>query len=228
MWNYKAPDGFETHTAEPFGKDHVVFVQNGNPAKVFVMNMKTNVLEKEFTVPFKSGTHGQIRHARLTSRGTLLVAHMDLGKVNEYNSDGKQLSSIDVPGIWSAVELKNRNILVCSNNGFVRELSTDGKTVWNCQLNELPGYKITMPQLAVRLDNGNTLVNNWFNQWDSKVDPDNLPIQAIELTPDKKVIWALRSWEFPTNLGPSTTIQLLNNKTSQSKGQKAFYFGSFK
>ncbi len=225
LWNYKAPEGFETHTAQPIGKNHVVFVQNGNPAKVFVMNMKTNVTEKEFPIPFKSGTHGQIRHARLTSRGTLLIAHMDLGKVIEYDVNGKQLSSIDVPGVWSAVELDNGNILATSNYSFVREISPNGKTLWNCQLNELPGYKITNPQLAVRLDNGNTLVNNWFNQWNGKVNPDNLPVQAIELTPDQKIVWALRSWDFPTNLGPSTTIQLLNHKTEESKVAN---FGNFK
>ncbi|WP_354359823.1 hypothetical protein [Pedobacter sp. UYP30] len=223
LWNYNAPEGFETHTAEPFGKNHVVFVQNGNPAKVFVMNMKTNVVEKEFTIPFKSGTHGQVRHARLTARGTLLIAHMDLGKVVEYDTNGKQLSSIDVPGVWSAVELTNGNILVASNNGFVREISPDGKkTVWNCQLSELPGYKITSPQLAVRLDNGNTLVNNWFNQWDSNVDLENQPVQAVEITPKKKVVWELRAWSSPVNLGPSTTIQLLNDKL------KARHFGDFK
>ena len=225
LWKYSAPDGFETHTAQPFGKDHVVFVQNGNPAKVFVMNTKTNVVEKEFLIPFKSGTHGQVRHARLTASGSLLIAHMDLGKINEYDSDGKILSSMEMPGVWSAVELQNGNILSCSNNGFVRETSKDNKTIWNCQLSELPGYKVSNPQLAVRLSNGNTIVNNWFNQWDSKIDLTNLPVQAIELTPDNKIIWALRSWEHPIDLGPSTTIQLLNRKTMEVD---ATHFGKFK
>ncbi|HKG06624.1 MAG TPA: hypothetical protein VKB19_09215, partial [Pedobacter sp.] len=92
LWHYDAPEGFETHTAQPIGINHVVFVQNGNPAKVFVTNIKTNKIVKEFAIPFKSGTHGQIRHARLTDKGTLLIAHMDLGKVNEYDLDGKALS----------------------------------------------------------------------------------------------------------------------------------------
>jgi hypothetical protein len=210
LWNYDAPEGFETHTAQPIGSDHVVFVQNGNPAKVLVMNIKTNKLEKEFVLPFKSGTHGQIRHARLTPAGTLLVAHMDLGKVCEYDINGKQLLSIDVPGIWSAVPLKNGNILVASNQDFVKEINRNGDVIWDCPLTDIPGYKITDPQLAVRLANGNTLINNWFNQWSKTLDPNNAPVQAIEVTPDKKVVWALRSWLPPVNLGPATTIQLLN------------------
>jgi len=70
------------------------------------------------------------------------------------------------------------------------------------------GYSTTSPQTAGRLSNGNTIVNNWFNQWEGtgQVNPDNEPVQAIEITPDKKIVWALRAWKEPTNLGPSTII----------------------
>jgi hypothetical protein len=211
LWKYDAPEGYETHTAQPIGKEHIVFVQNGNPAKVFVMNIRTNKVLKEFQLPFRSSTHGQIRHARLTAKGTLLVAHMDLGKVCEYDIDGKELRSIDVPAVWSALPLKNGNILVASNQAFVREYDLSGRVIWGLDLKELPGYTITNPQIAVRLSNGHTLVNNWFNQWNGKLDTTNLPVQAIEITKDKKVVWVLRSWSDPVNLGPSTTIQPLND-----------------
>ncbi len=217
LWKYDAPEGFETHTAQPVGKNHVVFIQNGNPAKVVVMNIRTNTIEKEFAIPFKSGTHGQIRHARLTEAGTILVAHMDLGKICEYDINGKELLSLDVPSVWSAVPLKNGNILVTSNKRFVREITRNGATVWEYLLDEIPGYKVTSPQLAMRLPNGNTLINNWFNQWDSKLVAGNAPVQAIEVTPDKKIVWALRSWADPVNLGPSTTIQLLDDPNGISE-----------
>ena len=210
LWKYNAPEGFETHTAQPIGKEHVVFIQNGNPAKVFVMNIKTNQVVKEFLLPFKSGTHGQIRHARLTAEGTLLVAHMDLGKVIEYDLDGKQLSSLDVPSVWSAVPLKNGNLLVATNQNMVMEITRTGSIVWDYPLSDVPGYKITSPQIALRLPNGNTLINNWFNQWNTKLDINNAPVQAIEVTPSKKIVWALREWSAP-DLGPSTTIQLLED-----------------
>jgi len=221
LWHYDAPSGFETHTAQLIGTDHVVFVQNGNPAKVLVYNIKTNTLEKEFAIPFKSGTHGQIRHARLTAAGTLLIAHMDLGKVNEYDTDGKILSSVDVPSVWSAVPLKNGNLLVSTNQGIVKEITRSGNVVWDAGLKELPDYKITNPQVALRLPNGNTLINNWFNQWEKKLELTNPGVQAIEVTPANKVIWALRNWE----LGPSTTIQLLTDPNNIT--EKA-HFGDFK
>ena len=34
--------------------------------------------------------------------------------------------------------------------------------------------------------------------------------QAVEVTPDKKVVWALCSWAAPGDLGPATTIQILD------------------
>ena len=41
--------------------------------------------------------------------------------------------------------------------------------------------------------------------------------------PDKRVVWALRSWTDP-NLGPSTTIQLLDEPSVP----EAVHFGSIK
>jgi hypothetical protein len=40
----------------------------------------------------------------------------------------------------------------------------------------------------------------------------NAPVQAIEVTPGKKVVWALRSWTPPADLGPATTIQILDER----------------
>jgi rhamnogalacturonyl hydrolase YesR len=214
IWKMDAPKGTEIHTAQPIGKDHVVYIQNGDTAKLFVINIKTGKTVKEFQLPVKNskGVHGQFRHARLTSAGTILVAHMDLGKVCEYDFNGKELFSLDAPGVWAAVPLKNNNILVCSNKGYVCEFNHKGDTVWNFSLRNIPDYKISNPQIAIRLSNGNTLINNWFNQWQGNPDPSNPPVQAIEVTPDKRVVWALRSWAEPFNLGPSTTIQPLDEK----------------
>ncbi len=227
LWNYDTPKGCETHTAQPIGTDHVVFIQNGDTAKLFVVNIKTGKTEKEFVLPVKNpkSVHGQFRHARLTESGTIIVAHMDLGKVCEYDSNGNQLLSLDVPGVWSAVPLKNGNILVSGNLRFVREITRKGEVVWEYPLDEIPDFTISSPQIAIRLANGNTLVNNWYNQWNGKLDPTRAQAQAIEVTPDKKVIWALRAWTDPLNLGPSTTIQVLNDANSTSE---KVHFGDIK
>ena len=39
VWQYAAPEGTEIHTIQPIGRTHVVFVQNGKPAKAVVMEI---------------------------------------------------------------------------------------------------------------------------------------------------------------------------------------------
>lgn len=211
VWNHDAPANTEIHTAQPFGAESVWFVQNGDPAKFRVVNKSTGKIEHEFVLPVKNpkGVHGQFRQARMTDAGTLLVAHMDLGKAAEYDLDGKALWSADVPGIWSVKPLRNGNLLATSNRGFVREINRQGDTVWEWTRTDASGYTMSNLQTATRLPNGNTIINNWFNQWSDKLDPANPPVQAIEVTREKKVVWALRSWVPPADLGPSTTIQIL-------------------
>src|SRR5881398_2889470 len=51
VWNHDAPPKTEIHTAQPIGKDRVVFIQNGDPAKLFVINKVTGQTEREFVLP---------------------------------------------------------------------------------------------------------------------------------------------------------------------------------
>ena len=211
LWNHDAPTNTEIHTAQPMGTNRVWFIQNGDPARFIVIDKATEKIERHFVLSVRNpkGVHGQFRHARLTDAGTILVAHMDLGKAAEYDLDGKELWAKEVPGIWSAIPLKNGNVLAASNRGFVRELNRQGDVVWEWTPADAPSYRIDNLQLAVRLPGGNTIINNWFNQWSGQIDPDNPPVQAIEVTTDKKIVWALRSWSAPADLGPATTIQIL-------------------
>ena len=225
VWNYDAPEGTEIHTAAPIGKERVLFLRNGNPAKLIVINKTSNAVEKELILPVgnPNNIHGHFRHARLTKAGTILVAHLDMGRLCEYDSDGKELLRIDVPGIWSAEELTNGNILIVGRNA-VKEINRKLETIWEYPFSLAQGYVISSPQTAFRLSNGNTIINNWFNQWNGsgKVNLNNQPVQAIEVTPDKKIVWALREWAAPNDLGPSTTIIPL----SQPRTDENVHFGS--
>lgn len=215
IWNYDAPAGFEVHTAVPIGKDRVLFVQNGDPARVRVVNIVTGATEKEFNIPTKMppSTHGQIRHARLTADGTLMIAHMDLNKVVEYDFNGKELRSFPASAPWGVTPLTNGNVLITDRSG-VRELSRSGDAVWAFSPADVPDYHFASPQQAWRLPNGNTVVNNWVNEWDSTPESRIGTTQALEITPAKKVVWVLSSWIPPADLGPATTIQFLDQPSS--------------
>jgi outer membrane protein assembly factor BamB len=214
VWNHDAPANTEIHTAQSLGTNQVWFIQNGDPAKFILLNKTTGNTEREFVLPVQNpkSIHGQFRHARMTDAGTILVAHMDLGKAVEYTLEGKELWSAGVPGVWSATSLKSGNVLAVSNRGFVREINRERQIVWEWTPADGPDYRSFSLQLATRLSNGNTVINNWFNEWSGRVDPANPPIQALEVTPDKRIVWALRSWAPPTDLGPATTIQFLEGR----------------
>ena len=218
LWSVDAPQGAEIHTAMPIGDEHVLYVQNGDPALVRVVNIKTGETRKEFQVPVGNpkSVHGQFRHGRITPQGTLVLAHMDMKKVCEYDASGKEVRSWAAKNPWGVTPLKNGNLLIVDRPN-IREVTPEGETVSTLTPGtDAPEYNLNSLQMAWRLPNGNTLVNNWANEWSGKIDRAKPPTQAVEFTPDKKVVWVLRSWEEP-DLGPATTIQILDEVSAPEK-----------
>jgi outer membrane protein assembly factor BamB len=208
VWDYDGPKGAEIHTAYPLGRDRVLIMQNGDPAKALIIEKASNRIVKEIVLPVKNpaSVHGQFRHIRMTKAGTLLVAHMDLGKVVEYTLDGQAIWSVDAPSAWAAVRLANGNTLISGNqHGYVREVNPKGEMVWEIQKDDLPGIPLYTVQEVSRLANGNTLINNWSGSLPA--DQMQIGVQLIEVTRDKKVVWALKGWK---TLGPASSTQLLD------------------
>jgi len=224
LWNYDAPAGHEVHTAVPIGTDRVLYIQNGDPAVVRVVNIFSGATEKEFALKTKqpASTHGQFRHARLTAQGTLLVAHMDLNKVVEYDTSGNELWSFPADRPWGVTPLANGNVLITDSKG-VREISRRGDAVWSWTPAEAAGYTFASLQQAWRLPNGNTVINNWVNEWSVPADQVVGTLQAIEVTPGKQVVWALNEWSEAAKLGPATTLQFLDLPPAEN-----VHFGEFK
>ena len=223
VWSYQAPEGTEIHTIQPIGRNHVVFVQNGRPAKAVVMEIPACRIVREFELPTnaKGSVHGQFRNARLSSRGTLLVANMALGCIHEFTSTGQEVDRWTGFLPWSVQEMpKTGNLLITGRKGLIQEITRQGKTVW--QLNTTQ-YGVTQPQKTVRLKNGGHIVNNWYSEWNKQpMDSANAPVQAIEVDKSGKVTWQLRAWKQP-DLGPSTTIQLLDEAVNRQR----LFFGEF-
>ena len=91
--------------------------------------------------------------------------------------------------LFVALPLQAAHPFLCCdhNGGKVCVVSAEGKIEWE--------YACKSPQDCWRLANGNYLFCFFSG--------------AIEITPDKKIVWVLRSWENP-DLGPATTIQILD------------------
>ncbi len=203
----------ECHSAQPIGNDRVLFMRNGVPARLFLYNISTGKMEMEHVMKTREpatqkSVHGQFRNVRMTKAGTYLIAHMDLGKVIEYDRDWKPIWSCDAPSVWDAVRLKNGNTLISGNqHGFVREVNPDGEIAWQIEKGDLPGIAINGAHEVMRLANGNTVICNWT----AGVKKENWPkiVQLIEVTPERKVVWAINQWKDP-DLGPASCVQFLD------------------
>ena len=219
VWDYPAPAGTEIHSIQSLGKDRVLIMRNGNPAQAMIINTATVATDKVIPIPTTvTGTHGQFRHIRMTRAGTLLVPHLGEGKDVEYDLQGRVLWSVAAKSPWSAIRLDNGNTLIAGDwSGYVREVNPKGETVWEFTQADVPDIKLFNTQTANRLANGNTVITNWC-AGDKNMQEWPNTVQVLEVSPDKKVVWALRSWSDPGDLGPASSIQLLDAPGAAASG----------
>jgi hypothetical protein len=219
IWQYLCAPGTETHSCQPIGKDSVLMVLNGPVGKVLIYNTSENKLLKEIVIPTSStNPHGQFRHVRWTKNKTIMVGLFAEKKAVEFDLDGKEIWAAEgTPSPWSVVRLHNGNTLVSGDGaGYTREINPEGQTVWEFTRADAP-FIIGNTQTANRLANGNTVICNWIagnkntNEWPGTV-------QIFEVSPDKKIVWALSSWDKP-DLGTATYIQILGEPGNPENGE---------
>lgn len=214
LWRYdcnnsKGAEHTEVHACQPIGLDKVMFVVNGLPPKLFVVDVKTGKVEVEHELPFiqppnPGDIHPQVRRARVTAQGTYLVSLLNMGRVVEYDKNFKEIWSYKSTKPWAALRLKNGNTLITDEtDDITREVNNKGETVWefNCKTDLPAEYQFTSaPQTCTRLANGNTI---FASRGQSGKGP-----QLIEVTKDKKVVWALHDWQ---KVGDGTAVQILDD-----------------
>jgi hypothetical protein len=206
VWRYDAPAGSEIHACQPIGLDKVLFIVNGLPPKLMVVNIKTKAVEMEHALPAPSKTdpksvHGQFRRVRYTSRGTYLVPFLTMNRVVEYDKNFKEIWSYDVPKPWAAIRLKNGNTLITDESDVLsREVNRNKETVWQVSKADIPDqYWYGNSQTVTRLADGNTIICSRGG--------DHHGPQLVEVTRDKKVVWVLQDWQ---HFGPATAVQILD------------------
>jgi hypothetical protein len=223
----------EIHACQPIGLDRVLFIENGLPPKLKIVNIKTKAVEVEHELDYLKPAdpkkiHPQFRRVRMLANGDFLVPYLNMGKVVEYDKDFKVVWSFPgeegIPATQAAGTTKPAT-------GFM-----------------LPDGEKFSPWAAIRLKNGNTLITNESGKsqmevskegkvvWELK--PEDLPEQwrylntqtctrlangdtivcsrggngkgpqLVEVTPEKKVVWVLWDWR---ELGPATAVQVLDD-----------------
>jgi hypothetical protein len=212
VWHYDAPEGTEIHTCQPIGLDKVMIMRNGLPPKLMIINKKSGAVEVQHALPAESETdpktvHPQFRRARVTANGTYLLAFLKMNQVVEFDKNFQPIWTCAIPTPWAAARLKNGNTLITDEREkLVREVNAKGETVWEFKQADLPAEIVLHNlQTAERLASGNTVIFS-STGGTKREDRPNI-IQAIEVTPEKKLVWVLQDWK---NLGPATTAQFLD------------------
>jgi len=223
VWRYDAhnttnvAEHTEIHACEPIGMDKVLFVENGLPPKLKVVNIKTGKIEVEHNLDYihpvdPKTIHPQFRRVRMTADGDYLVSYLNMHKLVEYDKNFNvvwQFDTNDIPADlnlkfspWAAIRLKNGNTLISDESGNATlEVNPQKKIVWMLTNTDLPeAYRFkSAPQSCTRLANGDTILCSRGGAGKP---------QIVEVTPDKKVVWVLEDYK---DLGPATAVQVLND-----------------
>lgn len=189
--------------------------------KIVEVDPKTNKVVWEYDAAKMNGNEGKKVEVHAFQRlkdGSTMIVESGIGRIIEVDAAGKILKEVKLkvnkPNAHSdtrlARKLENGHYLVSHEaDGCVREYDPEGKVVWEYEVPlfdqkpkgghgpEAFGNKTFQP---LRLANGNTLIATGNGH------------SVIEVTPEKKVVWALHQKDLPgITLAWVTTLQVLPN-----------------
>jgi hypothetical protein len=210
VWRYEAKpkEGYngrvEVHAFQRLPDGRTMVAESGNCRLVEVDGDGKVVKVMPLAVDHPNA-HRDTRMVRKLDNGHYLVCHEGDGAVREYDGDGKVVWTykLDLAGrprsdghgpeghgteVFGAVRLPDGNTLIAAGNGNrVIEVDRAGKVVWQIGQDELPGVKLAWVTTLHVLPSGNVVIGNCH------AGPDNP--QLIEVTRDKKVVWAFKDFK---------------------------------
>lgn len=177
--------------------------------EVVEFDIRTRVEIVRFPVDAKDakgempGAHGKIRCVRKTEKGTYLVSCAGAETVREYDKTGKLVWSVKAPAFtFDAMRRPNGNTVVSHVTGLT-EFAPDGTAVWTLAPSDIPDIKAANFTALQLRPNGNLVVGTWANG-----SADATHAGAFEVSPDKKVVWAVAS---PTDINMMSAVREVKN-----------------
>lgn len=193
VWDYKAAEGEELHTASVLPDGGFLLAIAGKPARIVELD-KNGKVRKEMKYDTQiASTHGQFRQVRKSIRGTYLLPLMSKRKVVELDAAGNEIKSYPAEGnVFGVCELKNGNLLVSGGDGhcFVLADRESGEIVKKTAQDDIPGVALQyVAEIAPWKDN--LYICNWSGH--SRVKDE---ASVIELDANGQIVWSLRDPEY--------------------------------
>ncbi len=184
LWSHKTAGRAQGHS----GHHDVHLLANGNILFHDSWTKLTEMtLDKKVVWTYDSATMNGNKGKRVDvhafarlPNGNTAITESGVGRIIEVDKDGKIVHQFPLKkGATQSTRLvritPKGNYLVCSERGrIVTEYNRKGEVVWDYLINE-PLYG------AIRLRNGNTLIASGGGN------------SVVEVTPDKKVVWEIKS-----------------------------------
>ncbi len=192
IWDYKAKDNEEIHTATRLKDGNYMLAICGEPARIVELDKDG----KEITeIPFHTVTldiHRQFRQVAKTDEGLYLVPLIEKRKILQISPEGRNRGSIYVGcDVFSVKPLENRNILVsCGKDSRFIEINPAKQQADSTIVtNSVKGASFLYVGEIFVYENGNKLIAN-----SNMYSDDKSQSLLIEINKENEVIWS-----FPFN-----------------------------
>jgi hypothetical protein len=189
IWDYKAKENEEIHTATRFNDGHFMIAACGEPARIVELD-ENGQQTKE--ISFQTATpdvRHQFRQIAKNDKGTYFVPLTTKRKILQISPEGRYLGSLFIGhDLFSVKVLDNDNLLVsCGNDRLFAEVNPakphmDNKIVTN----SIRGVSLLYVAEIFLYKNGNKLIVN-----SNMYSDDKSPSLLIEIDPNNDVVWTL-------------------------------------
>jgi hypothetical protein len=189
----KSEENKELETAQRLENGHTLIVELGPAPRLLEVDAGGNIVVQVPLQPETDNYHMQTRMARKLENGNYLAPHLLAFAVKEYDPQGTVVQTIttDLAPLggreseawpFTAIRLEDGATLVTlTHSNQVAEFDEEGQLRWLLTNDDLPGEPLADPCGAQRLPNGNTVIASYAAKEDA--------IKALEVTPEKEIVW---------------------------------------
>lgn len=178
-------------------KDGNTFIGECRTGRLLEVSPEGNIVKEVCILPegVKDGGFAFMRNARRLDNGHYLVAHYGGEAVKEYDSAGRVVWSLDVPGgPHSVARLPGGNTLIAvadkNQNPRIIEVTEKGETVWEISNADIPGQPLKFLGGFQYFPDGRLLFTNWTGH----VNPESR-VHLFMVDRQKNVLYSLKNPE---------------------------------